>query len=176
MENKDKILDQVYKKAYRYEAELGSCPQCVLASIYETLNIGDAKIIKAVDSLAGGTSLSAEGTCGALIGGLVAISSLAGRDYNDFKEGKKKRLVFKYSKKLYDKFIEEYDSPLCKGVHKKIFGRSFNLLDPDDYKEFEKAGAHIDKCTDVSGKVARWTAEIIINDLKKQLNQKLERQ
>ena len=169
MDNKEKILNEIYKKAYRYEAELGSCPQCVLASLYETLRIGDPKTIKAVDSLAGGTSLSTEGTCGALIGGLVAISSLVGRDYKDFQDGGKKRLVFKYSKKLYDKFISEYNSPLCKGVHKKIFGRTFDLLDKNDYIEFEKAGGHIDKCTDVSGKVAKWTAEIIITDLKKQL-------
>ena len=165
MQSKEDILNEVYKKAFKYEAELGSCPQCVLAALYETLDISDPKTIMAVDSLAGGTSLSTEGTCGALIGGLVAISSIVGRNYNDFKKGKRKRLVFKYSKKLYDKFIEEYGSPLCKGVHKKIFGRTFNLLDKNDYKDFENAGAHIDKCTDVSGKVARWTAEIIINDI-----------
>jgi len=165
MEKKEKILDEVYRKAFKYEAELGSCPQCVLAALYETLDICDPATIMAVDSLAGGTSLSTEGTCGALIGGLVAISSIVGRNYNDFKQGKRKRLVFKYSKKLYDKFIEEYGSPICKGVHKKIFGRTFNLLDQKEYKEFEQAGAHIDKCTDVSGKVAKWTAEIIIDDL-----------
>ena len=39
------------------------------------------------------------------------------------------------------------------------------LLDKKEYKDFEKAGAHIDKCTDVSGKVAKWTAEIIIDEL-----------
>ena len=167
MNKKEELLDEVYKLAFKYEAELGSCPQCVLAALYETLDIGDPDIIKAVDALAGGTSLSAEGTCGALIGGLVAISSIVGREYNDFKEGKRKRLVFKYSKKLYDKFVNEYKSPICKGVHKKIFGRTFDLLDKNDYIEFEKAGAHVDKCTDVSGKVAKWAAEIIIDDLLK---------
>jgi C_GCAxxG_C_C family probable redox protein len=172
MENKQKLLDEIYKLAFKYEAELGSCPQCVLATLYEKLDIGDPKTIKAVDALAGGTSLSTEGTCGALVGGLVGISSIVGREYFDFKEGKRKRLVFKYSKILYDKFIKEYGSPLCKGVHKKIFGRTFNLLDKNDYSEFEKAGAHVDKCTTVSGNVARWTAEIIIDDILR--NKKLE--
>jgi C_GCAxxG_C_C family probable redox protein len=167
MKNKQKLIDEIYKLAFQYEAELGSCPQCVLAALYEKLDIGDPKTIKAVDALAGGTSLSTEGTCGALIGGLVAISSIVGREYNDFKEGKRKRLVFKYSKILYDKFINEYESPLCKGVHRKIFGRPFNLLDKNDYVEFEKAGAHVDKCTSVSGNVAKWTAEIIIDNLLK---------
>jgi len=35
------------------------------------------------------------------------------------------------------------------------------------YEEFEKAGAHVDKCPSVSGNVARWAAEIIIDELKK---------
>jgi C_GCAxxG_C_C family probable redox protein len=167
MGKKEELLDEIYKLAFKYEAELGSCPQCVLSALHEKLDICDTKTIKAVDALAGGTSLSTEGTCGALIGGLVAISSIVGREYNDFKLGKRKRLVFKYSKILYDKFINEYGSPICKGVHKKIFGRTFNLLDKNEYIEFEKAGAHIDKCTDVSGKVAKWTAEIILNDILK---------
>ena len=167
MKSKEEILDEVYNKAFKYEAEFGSCPQCVIAALMETLDVGDINNIKAVDALAGGTSLSTEGTCGALVGGLLAISSIVGRDYKNFKAGNKKRRVFSYSKKLYDKFIEEYGSPVCKEVHKKLFGRTFNLLDPIEYAEFEKAGAHVDKCPVVSGKVARWTAEIIIDDLLK---------
>ena len=73
-----------------------------------------------------------------------------------------------YSKKLYDKFVEEYGSPICKDVHQKLFGRTFNLMDKEDYAEFEKMGAHDDKCPVVSGKTARWAAEIIL-DLKKGL-------
>ena len=168
MKTKDEILDQIYNLAYKYEAERGSCPQCVLAAIMETLEIGDEATIKAADSMAGGTSLSTKGTCGALVGGLLAISTIVGRPYEDFSEGKRKRRVFQYAKKLYDKFEQEYGSIICKDVHQKLFGRTFNLLDPKDYEEFEKAGAHLDKCPDVSGKTARWAAEIILNDLLKE--------
>jgi len=167
MKPNDEILEEVYNLAFKYEAERGSCPQCVLAAIMEVLDIGDPDTIKSVDAMAGGTALSTEGTCGALVGGLMAISSIVGRSYEDFSVGERKRRVFLYSKKLYDKFIKEYGSLLCKDVHKKLFGRTFKLLDPKEYAEFEKAGAHVDKCPDVSGKVARWTAEIILNDLKK---------
>ena len=132
----------------------------------EVLDVGDPITVQAVDAMAGGTALSTEGTCGALVGGLIAISSIVGRTYKDFSAGERKRRVFLYSKKLYDKFVEEYGSPICKDVHKKLFGRSFKLLDPKEYQEFEKAGAHIDKCPSVSGNVAKWAAEIIL-DLKK---------
>lgn len=167
MESKQELLDRAYRLAFKYEAELGSCPQCVLAAIKETLDIGDENIFKSADALAGGTSLSSKGTCGALVGGMLAISSIFGREYDDFKDGKKKRRIFKYAKILYDRFVDEYDSPLCCDVQKKIFGRSFNLMDSIEYEEFEKAGAHVDKCPTVSGNAARWTVEIILNEMKK---------
>jgi C_GCAxxG_C_C family probable redox protein len=166
MSSNDPRVEEAYRRAFKYEAERGSCPQCVLAALKETLAIGDEATIKAGDALAGGTALSSKGTCGALVGGLLAISSLVGRSYTDFSEGKWKRRVFTYAHKLYEKFIDEYGSPLCCDVQKKLFGRSFNLMDPEDYKKFEQAGAHIDKCPSVSGNVARWTAQIILEDIK----------
>jgi len=166
MSSREEVLDKVYKLAYKYEAERGSCPQCVLAALHEALGVGDPKTIQAADSLAGGTALSAEGTCGALVGGLLAIGSVVGRTYKDFSTGERKRRVFQYSGKLYDRFVKEYGSPVCKGVHMKIFGRTFNLRDTKDYAEFEKAGAHVDKCPSVSGNAARLAAEILIDDLK----------
>ena len=166
MKSKENLPDKAYHLAFKYEAERGSCPQCVLAALMETLNVGDPATIKAIDAMAGGTALSTNGTCGALVGGLAAISSIAGRDYKSFSAGERKRRVFAYSKKLYDKFIEEYGSLVCKDVHMKLFGRTFNLLDSKEYDEFEKAGAHVDKCPSVAGNVAKWTAEIIIDELK----------
>ena len=82
------------------------------------------------------------------------------------KKGKRNRRVFKFSKILYDKFIDEYGSPLCCDVHKQLFGRTFDLMNPMEYREFEIAGAHVDKCPVVSGNVAKWTAEIIIEKLR----------
>jgi C_GCAxxG_C_C family probable redox protein len=159
------IPEKAYELAFQYEAKLGSCPQCVLAALKEALDVGDENIFQASQGLTGGTALSSRGTCGALAGGMIALSSLVGRTYQEFTEGQKKRLVFKYTKLLYDRFIEEYGSPLCCDVQKKLFGRSYVLLDKKEYEEFEKAGAHVDKCTSVAGNAARWTAEIILNEL-----------
>jgi len=167
MDNREQLIQKAYDLAFKYEAERGSCPQCVYSALMETLDIGNKSTVKDIDALAGGTALSAEGTCGALVGGLAAISNIVGRTYEDFSAGESKRRVFMYSKKLYDKFVEEYGSILCKDVHQKLFGRKFNLMDNDDYAEFEKMGAHVDKCPEVSGKTARWAAEIILGNLKK---------
>lgn len=166
MPTKEELLQQAYDRAYKYEATRGSCPQCVLAAVYETIGIGDEKTFQAADILAGGTTLSAEGTCGALIGGLLALSSIVGRTYSEFSDGQKKRKAFYYGKKLYDRFTEEYGTLLCCDVQRKLFGRSYCLIDKDEYVEFEKAGAHVDKCPSVAGNAAMWTTEILINDLK----------
>ncbi len=162
MDSENQILEKVYDLAFKYEAKRGSCPQCVLSALHKTLDIADPATIQASDALAGGCALSTQGTCGALVGGLLAIGSVVGRTYEDFLIGETRRRVFQYAKKLYDRFIEEYESPLCKDVQKKIMGRSFDLLDAKDYAEFEKAGAHVNKCTNVSGNTARWAAEIIL--------------
>lgn len=166
MESIEQLKEEAYKLAFKYEAGVGSCPQCVLAAVKETIDVGDESTIKSADGLAGGTALSSKGTCGALVGGMLAISSISGRDYNDFKEGKKNRRVFQFVKILFDRFIEEYGSPLCCDVQKKLFGKSYDLMDPKEYKEFEKAGAHVDKCPLVSGKTASWTVDIILNKMK----------
>ena len=167
MDSKDALCEKAYRLAFKYEAEIGSCPQCVYSAIMETLEIGNPKTVQALDAFAGGTALSTKGTCGALVGGLAAISTIVGRTYEDFSEGKGARRIFLYAKKLYDKFIDEYGSIICQDVHLKLFGRTFDFMDNKDYAEFEKMGGHVDKCTSVSGNVAKWTAEIILDDLKK---------
>lgn len=167
MPSKKEILQKIYDLTYKYEAERGSCPQCVFSAIMEVLKIGNPETIKAADGLAGGTALSTQGTCGALVGGIMAISTVVGRSYEDFSANNYRRRVFQYSKKLYDKFQKEYGSVVCKDIHKRLFGRTFDLMDKDDYNDFEKMGAHIDKCTSISGNVARWTAEIILDILQK---------
>ncbi|HEQ79110.1 MAG TPA: C_GCAxxG_C_C family protein, partial [Euryarchaeota archaeon] len=73
------LAQRAYELAYHYEGEYGSCPQAVLSSIQEVLGIVDDEVIKSGHSLAGGAALSGQGTCGALVGGIMAISCRFGR-------------------------------------------------------------------------------------------------
>ena len=57
MESKEKLIEQAYNLAFKFEAEKGSCPQCVLAAIKTILDIGDETTIKSADVLVGGTAL-----------------------------------------------------------------------------------------------------------------------
>lgn len=159
-----KVLCEVYNLAFNYEASYGSCPQAVLRAICEVFQLKNMElVIKASHALAGGLGLSGNGTCGALVGGVMALSFIYGRELKNMDKGRFLRSYIK-AKKLYDRFIEEFGSCICKDVQKKIFGRSFNLWDPEEYKEFERMGGHVDKCPEVSGKVAKWVAEILLTE------------
>jgi len=158
--DKNAILKRVYDHAFEYEQKYGSCPQCVLGAIQDEFGIVPDDVFRAGHALAGGVGLSTEGTCGALTGGVMALGCKYGRSRENFAKG---RFVNSYvrAKKLVDRFVQEYGSTICRDVHKKIFERTFNLWDPKDYQEFEKAGAHRDKCPTVAGNVAKWVAEIL---------------
>ncbi len=95
------------------------------------------EVIKSSHTLAGWTALSGEGTCGALAGGIMAICFVHGRALKDMGRGRSLK-SYTLAKKLYDKFAGEFGSCLCKDVQRKIFGRSFDLLDAEDFREFER--------------------------------------
>jgi len=47
MAGKQDIYPQAHDLTFRYELKLGSCPQCVLAALKETLDVSDDSIFQA---------------------------------------------------------------------------------------------------------------------------------
>lgn len=120
-------------------------------------------IFKAATALAGGGARAIDGSCGAYTGAILFFGSIVGRERNDFKDEAKVRLqTHDLAKRLHDKFIEEYGSVVCQNIQTKTMGRSYYLIDPDEYKKFLDAGAHDIYCPDVVGKAAKWAAEILL--------------
>lgn len=166
-EDKEALLQKAYELGFRYEKEYKGCCQCALAAIQDTLGIkgelADA-VLKASTGLSGGICLTCSGACGALSGGILAIGHKYGRTReNLLQAGEAMFKTQELGRKLYNKFLEAYGSGNCKDVQKKIFGRSFDLLNSEDWEAFEKAGAHDDKCPSVVGNAARWTVEILLD-------------
>jgi len=85
------ILERAYELAFKYEAEYGGCAQATLASIFDVLDVDAEDAFKAATGLAAGIGLSTEGTCGALIGGAMAIGYFFGRDRKNFADQKKEK-------------------------------------------------------------------------------------
>ena len=160
--HKKDILAKVYKLGYEYEQTKGGCSQSVLAAIQDTIGLVDNSVFKSGQCLAAGGALTGQGTCGALSGGFMAISIWIGRDRNMFDNDQTAIKAQKISKKLYDRFLQEYGTCICCGVQKKIFKRSYNLWTELD--KFLEAGGHIDKCPEVVAKTAQWTAELMLSN------------
>ena len=160
---KKDLLDKAFELGKKYEIEYYGCSQCALVAIQDTLNLRNDEVFKASCALAGGLGITGDGTCGALSAAAMAISQIHGRTREDFKDEQKQRMkAYKLTTEVLRRFIEEYGSVICKDIQKKLMGRSYNLWDPEEFKEFEKAGGHKEKCPVVVGNAARWAVEILL--------------
>jgi len=160
MENDQKQVQGAlaYEKAVRYELDYGCCPQCVLATIQETVGIVDDQLIKASHGLSGGGGLMGEGTCGALTGGLLALSAKYGRDRDKLDRG---RYInnFKKAQQLTDKFREEFGGLTCKQLQEKFTGRTYDMWNAEEYQAFDTARGQ--QCAHATGTVTKWVIEML---------------
>jgi C_GCAxxG_C_C family probable redox protein len=160
-------LEEVYRLAFNFEKEKHCCSQCTVAALQEVFQIKSEELFSTSFAFGGGFANTGEGTCGALAGGAIIISYLYGRRREEFFHGISNKKADYLTKKLYDRFVQEYGSCICKDVQKKIFGRSFNFWDEKEKEIFEKSGGHIDKCPAVVAKTAQWTFKIIEEEINK---------
>jgi C_GCAxxG_C_C family probable redox protein len=162
-QRKRELLARAYELGFDYESRFRGCSQCVIAAIQDTLGIRDDHVFKAATGLAGGGALTGTGACGGYVGGVMVLSQLMGRERSRFDDPERIRFkTFDLAKRLADLFHEEFGGTICRDVQTRVFGRSFNLRDPEDFQRFEEAGGHSDKCPDVVGRAARMTVEIIL--------------
>jgi len=162
-QRKRDLSAQAYELGFDYERRFHGCSQCVIAAVHDTLGIRDDAVFKAATGLAGGGALTGRGACGGYAGGVMVLSQLLGRERARFDDPEGIRFrTFDLAKRLADRFEEEFGGTICRDVQVRVFGRSFDLRDPEDFLRFEEAGAHDDKCPDVVGKAARMTVEIIL--------------
>jgi C_GCAxxG_C_C family probable redox protein len=169
MSKNDERIQRAKKKAHEYDQYSG-CSQSVLLSLQEEFGIGNNEVFKAATVLSGGVARHGE-TCGAVIGALMALNLLIGRE--KMEETEAYRDAMKPSADLMDRFKDELkkqfgfeeglNGTLCKQIHEKIYGRSFDMTDPDDYHAFLDAGGHSDSgCFKVCGIAGQVGAEKIL--------------
>ncbi len=170
---RNRILQEVEERGYRYEQEYRDCAQCTLLTIQETFDLKGEEALKAATGFAGGIGRSSS-VCGAFTGGVMALGLLFGRDGQTMKhpdpevrldrfreiEDRLDRLI----KRLSDRFAEKYGSTICKDIETKLFGRSFDKWNPEERKEKDRLGGHLDKCPGVVGHATRWVAELILEE------------
>ena len=158
IELKQALGEQAYAKAVKYELDYGCCPQCVLATVQETIGIVDDQTIKSSHGLSGGGALLGEGVCGALTGGLIALSAKYGRDRDKLDRG---RYInnFKKAKELTERFQQEFGGVTCRQLQKQFTGRTYDMWNAEEYKAFSEARGQ--QCANATGTVTKWVIEML---------------
>lgn len=163
------LAKQIRRKAHSYDQYSG-CSQSVLLALQEGLGVGDLESFKTATVLSGGVARRGE-TCGALLGGLIALGLARGRERIQDTEryveamGFANEIVEEFQTGLQREFgfSEPLESTLCREIQAKIYGRPFNLSDPVENKAFLDAGGHSDEgCYKVCGIAAEVAAKRIL--------------
>ena len=157
-EDKSILAQQAYDKAMKYELDYGCCPQCVLAAVQETVGVIDDSVIKASHGLSGGGGLSGIGACGALTGGLVALSAKRGRDRDKLDKG---RFInnFKKGQEMVERFRAEFGGVTCQELQHRFTGKTYDMWNPEEYQAFDQARG--EQCARATATVTRWVVEMM---------------
>lgn len=98
-------------------------------------------------------------TSGALIGGVMVIGLVLGRE--ELENIQAYRDTMEASYKLYYRFKEELESTICFEIQKSLLGRSFDFKIDEEAEGWYKAGG-LEKCPMVCAIAARIAADIIL--------------
>jgi len=165
-------IELAFKIGFEGEVTRTNCAQESFHAISSVLGIKNPLIFKSLSALEAGGGITTKGSCGSFSGALAAFSFFFGRTYKQWEKGETYIKASILGQKLFKKFDEEFQTVVCTEIHKKIYGRTFELMDQknlginkDVLKEFEDAGAHIIKCPTVVGLSSAWAVEILWDEL-----------
>jgi C_GCAxxG_C_C family probable redox protein len=150
-------LQQLEEKVERYLKVSGNCAQTSFLALQEQFGLDNGSILKALTGFPG-IALRGE-TCGAVVGCLMALGLVYGRERLDDWEGYRRAL--RHGRKFCRSFEKEFGSTMCGDVVESVFGKRYNLANPVEAEEWQKAGAE-EKCSGVIVAAVRIAAKIII--------------
>lgn len=153
--NKDEGLSELVNK---YLLMCGNCAQTSFITLQETFDLEDGGILKALTPLPG-IALRGE-TCGAVIGSLMALGLIYGRDREQLDDWSSYIRSLPSARRFCRNFEAVYGSTMCGDIVEKQFGRRFNLADPAESMEWLSEGA-VQKCGEVITSAVGIAAEII---------------
>ena len=121
--SKAKILDRVAKAAYDNNRAYEGCARCVLHALQTHLNITDSQsftaAFKASTALSAGVARKGE-TCGALLGGLLALGLETGtvnlHDFSGYVD------TMSVASSVFDRFKEKYGTVKCFEIQENCLG------------------------------------------------------
>ena len=165
----ESIVEEIREKAHEYDQHSG-CSQSVLLALQEGLDIGCEDSFRSATVLSGGVARRGE-TCGALLGGLMALGMVCGRSRIEDTQSYFSAVAVadeicnEFQKRMEEEFgfTEPLESTLCAEIQTRIYGRSFDIRDPEERDAFLAAGGHSDEgCYKTCGIGAQVAAERLL--------------
>ena len=157
------VLDEAYRRGKDYLMRY-ACAPGVFAAVMDTLGYEDDPVVKevfkATVGLIGGTGNMAIGTCGAMAGAAAAISYSFGFTKEDLEDLLKMLNVNGVVAEVGNKMKEKYGHIQCQEVQFHHWGKSYRFTNPEVLLEF--ASLSLPACQEVTGDLARWAVEKIL--------------
>lgn len=157
------IAERASQLAAEYERTCTGCAQSAVAGLLDAFGIESPDVFKAASGLADGIGLTRDGSCGSLTGCAMVIGLIFGRERRDHRDAMKPMQSYLLCKELHDHVIGEYGSCRCDDIQRKTMGRSFDLLDSNEFREAIQAGM-FENCARVVEHTARKAAELILRE------------
>ena len=167
-ENKQDRIARAVKKAGDYEEMSVNCAQGTLVALMEEFELeGGKELMKSATFFPG--LMSRKETCGALLGGLMAMGLAYGRDKlfdAAWSTPEANEEMFRYRQKVYrycEAFKAEFGSTMCGVIRPLIMGRDYDTMDPEERRQFLEDGGRT-KCRIPPETAARIAAEIFLEE------------
>lgn len=157
--SREELLNEVERTAHDYERDFHGCSRCVFKALQDHLHLGDGTALRASTPLAAGIAMRGE-TCGALLGGLLAVGVATASDELDDVEAINNSMAagFRFVRRVE----KEFGTTICAKIQTDRLGRFYSIADPEQYQAFIDVGGYVE-CPKVVGKVARIAAEFILD-------------
>ncbi len=164
------ILQDAFQKGYDYLARWRACAPTVFAAVMDAIGYENddlaTEVWKATVGLTGGTGNMAIGTCGALAGAAAAISLSFGYTKHDIEKDVVKMLKLNAAvAELGEKMMQKYRGISCQDVQFHHWGKAYRFTNQNALLEFVSMSPGkpaTPECQQVTGDLAKWTVENII--------------
>jgi C_GCAxxG_C_C family probable redox protein len=156
--SKEEVLKKITVRASQILLQSGNCAQTSFLVLKEHFDLDDGRILKALTPFPG-VALRGE-TCGAVIGSLMALGLVFGRDNIDDMPGYLRSLP--PARKFCRQFEKEHSSTMCGAILETKLGKRYNLANPMESAMYLSSGGP-EKCAEVVASAVRIAAEIILS-------------
>ena len=156
--SKEEVLKKIGDHAHQILLRSGNCAQTSFLVLKEQFNLDDGMILKALTPFPG-VALRGE-TCGAVVGSLMALGLVFGRDNIDDMPGYLRSLP--PARKFCRQFEKEQGSTMCGSILEAKLGKRYNLASPIESALYFSSGGP-EKCAEVVASAVRIAAELILD-------------